>query len=137
MVFSIGLNSIHYSFYMVVERRTKSRPQEKSDDESKPIRGRDGISPVVAYRELVAHSSSHFRADVEFHEQPRQIMFGMTLLIIIAGLSSINLKNDSDTVGAIKNAIGGCIVAVMIYCALQTKDGLLVCWNMSILVFTF
>ena len=87
------------------------------------------VSPVVAYRNLVMQSSSVFRADVEFHEKPRQVVFGATLVSIVAYMSYINTNNEGNWFTASRFAVAGCAVAIVMYAMLQTKDGLMVCFG--------
>lgn len=104
---------------------SNSRKRSKSKRSIKDHTGE--LSPVMAYRALVSHSSTHFRADVEFHEQPRQVLFGLILLGIISGLSVVNVTNNYDTGLALRVGILGVLIALVFYCMLQTKDGLMVC----------
>lgn len=85
----------------------------------------DDRSPSVAYRELVSHSSSTFRADVEFHEQPRQILFGAILVAIVGYLASSNSENVYSSFDSARVAMLGCVITIVFYCMLQTKDGLM------------
>jgi phosphatidylserine synthase 2 len=81
-------------------------------------------SAAKAYRDLVLHSSTHFRADIEFHEKPRQVLFAAVLIGIVFLLSEPN--NIYDPIAAARVAIGGCLIALVFYCMLQTKDGLMI-----------
>ena len=83
-------------------------------------------SPIMAYRQLVSHSSTLFRGDVEFHEQPRQILFGLLLLGMTVVFAMINSVNGENPAAAAKVAIVAAMVSVIFYCMLQSKDGLMV-----------
>jgi phosphatidylserine synthase 2 len=80
-------------------------------------------SAAKVYQELVSHSSSQFRADVEFHEKPRQVFFGGLIAVTIFLLALSNHTND--TLEGARSGIVACIIAITMYCGLQSKDGLM------------
>ena len=98
--------------------RTKSGPDESCDTRAR------SRNAEKAYRNLVLQSSNQFRAGVEFHEKPRQVVFAIFLLGIVYWLSKLNYADD--LIPAARTAIAGCFISVVFYCMLQTKDGLMI-----------
>ncbi len=84
-------------------------------------------SAQAAYRRLVRSSSNTFRSSIEFKEKPRQIVFGIFLLLAVAGIAVLNTDNATNTVASCKNAVCAFIISLVGYAMLQTKDGLMVC----------
>jgi len=76
------------------------------------------------YQQLVSNSSTHFRADIEFHEKPRQVSFGSLLIGTILIIAFMNDTEDFTT--AARKSLFGCLIAIVVYCILQTKDGLMI-----------
>lgn len=83
-------------------------------------------SPVMAYRDLVSQSSDRFRADVEFHEKPRQVLIGVLLLLILGWFSRFNIDTEISVSHAPRAAFLGVLVIIVFYCMLQSKDGLMI-----------
>ena len=98
--------------------------KRKEDEQRSGSQMRDN-SPSDAYQELVQKSSNQFRSQLEIKERPRQVVFG---LILIAGTGLWSLTRDAGDSPEIsgRNAIVGIIFAIVVYCMLQTKDGLMV-----------
>jgi hypothetical protein len=103
----------------------KRRSRRNSSLERKGSR-KTSRDPEVVYRDLVSHSSTHFRADVEFHEQPRQIIFGFLLVLAVTSLGAWNSDSSGDLPSACRLVLLGILAFLVIYCSLQTKDGLMV-----------
>jgi hypothetical protein len=80
----------------------------------------------MAYRDLVSHSSAHFRADVEFHEQPRQIVTGAVLIVMLGLISRANSEASENYGPAVRTTFLGLTVLIVFYCMLHTKDGLMI-----------
>ena len=95
---------------------------------SKDVSGAPGVilSPDLVYKNLVQSSSSNFRSDIEFHEQPRQVIFGAALMILLVTLS-VKAKEDAPEYGnSLKYALVGCVISIVTYAMLQSRDGLMV-----------
>lgn len=83
-------------------------------------------SPIMAYRNLVSHSSVQFRADVEFHEKPRQVFIGIVLLGILGFFAASNSGDNIGLEKSVRTVCLGVVVLIVFYCMLQSKDGLMI-----------
>lgn len=113
-----------------VRRRRKGALADQASNEN------DFVSPMMVYRRLVAKSSTIFRSDIEFVEKPRQILFGSILVLILFRLSEMAASLNDDLIASARHGLCSLLGVIVIYCMLQSKDGLMVCCLMFIVRFS-
>ncbi|KAL4115052.1 hypothetical protein PRIC2_013947 [Phytophthora ramorum] len=112
------------------QRKTTAMPALDTQHQDSPIAGPVSKSPSSPRSSPRPDSWSYntFRAsEVEglllFPEQPRQIF---VLLLVVAGFSYYSFTHDSQsTVQNVRNALFAAILVFLVYCFLQTRDGLM------------
>ena len=122
----LSSSTISSTFVMPPVSRLTKRKQKLNGLASKQEMLHGDVSPSDAYRGLVSMSSTRFRADVEFHEEPRQVTFAVILVSLVVAISVYNAGNVNDLASAYKFATAGGCVGLVIYIMLQCKDGLMV-----------
>lgn len=113
------------------QRKGKAMPaldtQDTSDGpvtKSSPDSQRSSPRPESwSYNTFRATHGNEVEGLLLFPEQPRQIF---VLLLVVAGFSYYSFTHDSqDPVQNVRNALFAAILIFLVYCFLQTRDGLM------------
>ncbi|KAG6616277.1 phosphatidylserine synthase [Phytophthora cinnamomi] len=114
------------------QRKAKAMPALDTQDDgpvgkSSPSSGSQRSSPRPeswSYNTFRATHGNEVEGLLLFPEQPRQIF---VLLLVVAGFSYFSFTHDSqDAAQNVRNALFAAILIFLVYCFLQTRDGLMV-----------
>lgn len=100
------------------------RSRERFDDGKHKVR--TSTSPANIYEKLVHKSSNQFRSGIEVQEQPRQIAFALLLVWLVGWVAFKTNESTFSPIADGRASVIGVFIALVIYCMLQSKDGLMV-----------